>query len=76
MKDGDLQLQEHYYLQKTQQSPTPTANRLVLNNSLNIQNPSVANEMAAKMYEENFTLPIQRDTLANVLPKVFLKISM
>ncbi|TYK00063.1 transcriptional corepressor LEUNIG_HOMOLOG-like isoform X2 [Cucumis melo var. makuwa] len=74
MKDGDLQLQEHYYLQKTQQSPTPTANRLVLNNSLNIQNPSVANEMAAKMYEENFTLPIQRDTLANVLPKKrFLK---
>ncbi|XP_050936716.1 transcriptional corepressor LEUNIG_HOMOLOG-like isoform X6 [Cucumis melo] len=70
MKDGDLQLQEHYYLQKTQQSPTPTANRLVLNNSLNIQNPSVANEMAAKMYEENFTLPIQRDTLANVLPKI------
>ncbi|KGN65390.1 hypothetical protein Csa_019543 [Cucumis sativus] len=74
LKDGDLQLQQQHYLQKTQQSSTPIANRLVLNNSLNIQNPSVANEMAAKMYEENFTLPIQRDTLANVLPKKrFLK---
>lgn len=76
MKDGDLQLQQQYCLLKTQQSTTPTAKRLLLDNSLNIQNPSVANKMAAKMYEGNSTLPIQRDTLANVLPKVFLKISI
>ncbi|XP_038878701.1 transcriptional corepressor LEUNIG_HOMOLOG-like isoform X3 [Benincasa hispida] len=73
MKNGNLQLQQQYFLQKTQQSTTPTANRLVSNNSLNIQNSSVANKIAAKMYE-NYTLPIQRDTLANVLPKKrFLK---
>lgn len=66
MKAGDLQLQQQYCLQKTQQNPA-TANRLVMNNSFNIQNPLVA-----KMYEENSTLPLQRDELANVLPKVLL----
>ncbi|XP_022961287.1 transcriptional corepressor LEUNIG-like isoform X1 [Cucurbita moschata] len=73
-KDGDLQLQQQYHLQNSQQS-TSTANRLVMNSSFNIQNPSVANKMASKMSVENSsTLSIQGDALANVLPKKrFLK---
>ncbi|XP_022144857.1 transcriptional corepressor LEUNIG-like isoform X2 [Momordica charantia] len=68
-KAGDWQLQQQHYLQSVQQNPT-TVNRPVMNNSFDIQNPTNANKMAAKMYGENLTLPNQRNALiTNGLPK-------